>query len=167
MFTSSSGWMRLLPPPVPPPLMPKMGPSDGSLRVATTFLPSLPIAWVSPTVVVVLPSPAGRRRDACHDDHLAASAVVADGVEGHLRLVVPIGDYVIGTQPKLLGNIYYRAHGSASLPCFLRSLPDSDSQDQSQHTSTDTVICPISYDANCSIIALKVRLLSTKSRKAI
>ena len=94
--------------------------------------------------------PGGRRRDACHDDHLAASAVVADGVEGHLRLVVPIGDYGVGTQPKLLSNIHYGAHGSASLPCFLRSLPDSDSQDQSQHTSTDTVICPISYDANCS-----------------
>ena len=59
MFTSSSGSMRLLPPPVPPPFIPNMGPSDGSLSVATTFLPSLPIAWVSPTVVVVLPSPAG------------------------------------------------------------------------------------------------------------
>ena len=55
---SSRGSITALPPPVPPPLMPKMGPSDGSRRLTHTLLPSLPRPSVSPTAVVVLPSPA-------------------------------------------------------------------------------------------------------------
>ena len=59
MFTSSCGSTSDSPPPVPPPLMPNIGPSDGSRSVATTFLPSRPKPCAIPTVVVVLPSPAG------------------------------------------------------------------------------------------------------------
>ncbi len=38
--------------------MPKMGPSDGSRRHSTGFLPIAPMPCVSDTDVVVLPSPA-------------------------------------------------------------------------------------------------------------
>ena len=38
--------------------MPKTGPSEGSRRQSTGFLPILPRPWVSETAVVVLPSPA-------------------------------------------------------------------------------------------------------------
>ena len=47
------------PPPAPPPFMPKHGPSEGSRRQTTVFLPMRFSASPSPTVVVVLPSPAG------------------------------------------------------------------------------------------------------------
>ena len=56
---SSSGMTRAIPPPVPPPLIPNIGPSDGSRSVVTTLLPICPSPCVSPTLVVVLPSPAG------------------------------------------------------------------------------------------------------------
>ena len=59
MFISSSGITLAAPPPVPPPFIPNMGPNEGSLRVATTFLPNSPMPWANPTAVVVLPSPAG------------------------------------------------------------------------------------------------------------
>ena len=59
IFTSSCGSTRDRPPPVPPPLIPNIGPSDGSRNVATTFFPNLPNPCAMPTVVVVLPSPAG------------------------------------------------------------------------------------------------------------
>ena len=39
--------------------MPNTGPSDGSRSAMTAFLPIFAIAWPSPAVVVVLPSPAG------------------------------------------------------------------------------------------------------------
>ena len=47
------------PPPAAPPLMPNTGPSDGSRSATTTFLPCFASASARPTVVVVLPSPAG------------------------------------------------------------------------------------------------------------
>ena len=48
-----------MPPPVAPPFMPNTGPSDGSRRQIRLFLPILHKASPKPTVVVVLPSPAG------------------------------------------------------------------------------------------------------------
>src|ERR1700722_7627541 len=47
------------PPPVAPPFMPKLGPSEGSRRQIIVFLPIRLSASPKPTVVVVLPSPAG------------------------------------------------------------------------------------------------------------
>src|ERR1700733_1374841 len=47
------------PPPVAPPFMPKLGPSEGSRRQIIVFLPMRLRASPRPTVVVVLPSPAG------------------------------------------------------------------------------------------------------------
>ncbi len=47
------------PPPVAPPFMPKQGPSDGSRRQIIAVLPMRLRASPRPTVVVVLPSPAG------------------------------------------------------------------------------------------------------------
>ena len=46
------------PPPAAPPLIPNTGPRDGSLRQRTGLLPMWPRPSVSPTEVVVLPSPA-------------------------------------------------------------------------------------------------------------
>ncbi len=47
------------PPPAAPPFIPKTGPMDGSRRQAIDRSPSPLRASVSPTVVVVFPSPAG------------------------------------------------------------------------------------------------------------
>ena len=55
---SSIGTTCVMPPPAAPPLMPNTGPSDGSRRHAIGDLPMWPSPWVSPTSVVVLPSPA-------------------------------------------------------------------------------------------------------------
>src|SRR6185312_733743 len=56
---SSIGTTCAYPPPAAPPFMPKDGPSDGSRRQQIAFLPIWLSASVRPTVVVVLPSPAG------------------------------------------------------------------------------------------------------------
>ena len=58
-FISSIGTICAYPPPAAPPFMPNTGPRDGSLRAAITFFPILRSPSVSPTEVVVLPSPAG------------------------------------------------------------------------------------------------------------
>ena len=58
-FRSSIGTTCAQPPPAAPPLMPNTGPSDGSRRASTGFLPITPRPCVSETEVVVLPSPAG------------------------------------------------------------------------------------------------------------
>ena len=48
------------PPPAAPPLIPKVGPCEGCLTQAKTFFLSCePRAWLSPIVVVLLPSPRG------------------------------------------------------------------------------------------------------------
>ena len=57
-FRSSIGTTCVIPPPAAPPLMPNTGPSEGSRRHASDRLPMWPRPWVSPTSVVVLPSPA-------------------------------------------------------------------------------------------------------------
>ena len=49
----------ITPTPAAPPFMPKEGPSEGSRRQSIAFLPMKLSASVRPTVVVVLPSPAG------------------------------------------------------------------------------------------------------------
>ena len=56
---SSIGTTWAKPPPAAPPFMPKLGPSEGSRRHSIAFLPIWQSASVRPTVVVVLPSPAG------------------------------------------------------------------------------------------------------------
>ena len=56
---SSIGTTWAWPPPAAPPFMPNTGPSEGSRRQMTAFLPMPLSASPSPTVVVVLPSPAG------------------------------------------------------------------------------------------------------------
>ncbi|MNV68260.1 hypothetical protein D3C71_1610980 [compost metagenome] len=56
---SSAGTICALPLPVAPPFIPRQGPREGSRRAATVFTPALFIAWASPIVVSVLPSPAG------------------------------------------------------------------------------------------------------------
>ena len=56
---SSIGMTCAYPPPAAPPFMPKTGPSAGSRRHSIAFSPSRVRASPSPTVVVVLPSPAG------------------------------------------------------------------------------------------------------------
>ena len=58
-FMSSMGTTCAYPPPAAPPLTPKTGPSEGSLSAAITFISFALSASVRPTVVVVLPSPAG------------------------------------------------------------------------------------------------------------
>jgi len=58
-LNSSMGITWLYPPPAAPPLMPKVGPIEGWRMHRKTFLPITPMAWVSPTAVVVLPSPSG------------------------------------------------------------------------------------------------------------
>src|SRR5262245_5596175 len=55
----ADGSRRDCPPPVPPPFWPNTGPSDGSRSAQATLMPSFRAACVSPTVQVVLPSPAG------------------------------------------------------------------------------------------------------------
>ena len=55
---SSIGTTWVSPPPAAPPLIPNTGPSDASRRHATGLRPITPRPWVSPTSVVVLPSPA-------------------------------------------------------------------------------------------------------------
>ena len=57
-FRSSIGTTWVMPPPAAPPLMPNTGPSEGSRRHRSGSLPICPRPWVSPTAVVVLPSPA-------------------------------------------------------------------------------------------------------------
>ncbi len=47
------------PPPAAPPFSPNTGPSEGSRRATTAFLPSRRSPSARPMVVVVLPSPAG------------------------------------------------------------------------------------------------------------
>ncbi len=56
---SSIGTTWAWPPPAAPPFIPNTGPSEGSRRQITAFLPMLLSASPRPTVVVVLPSPAG------------------------------------------------------------------------------------------------------------
>ncbi len=56
---SSIGMTCAYPPPAAPPFMPKDGPSEGSRKQSIAFFPMWLSASVSPTVVVVLPSPAG------------------------------------------------------------------------------------------------------------
>ena len=56
---SSIGTTWAYPPPAAPPFMPNEGPSEGSRRHSIAFLPIKLSASVNPTVVVVLPSPAG------------------------------------------------------------------------------------------------------------
>ena len=56
---SSMGTTCAMPPPVAPPFMPNTGPSEGSRKQIKLFLPILQSASPRPTVVVVLPSPAG------------------------------------------------------------------------------------------------------------
>ena len=56
---SSMGITWDIPPPVAPPFIPKTGPNDGSRRQIRLFLPMRFKASPNPTVVVVLPSPAG------------------------------------------------------------------------------------------------------------
>ena len=56
---SSIGTTWAMPPPAAPPFMPNTGPRLGSRRQITAFLPILLSASPRPTVVVVLPSPAG------------------------------------------------------------------------------------------------------------
>ncbi len=50
-------WAR--PPPAADPLMLKVGPLEGCRMAAMTFLPSRPMPWVRPMVVVDFPSPSG------------------------------------------------------------------------------------------------------------
>ena len=47
------------PPPAAPPFIPKHGPKLGSLRQIIAFLPMWQSPSTKPTLVVVLPSPAG------------------------------------------------------------------------------------------------------------
>ena len=56
---SSMGTTWAMPPPVAPPFMPNTGPKEGSRKQIRLFLPILHRASPKPTVVVVLPSPAG------------------------------------------------------------------------------------------------------------
>ncbi len=56
---SSIGTTCAKPPPAAPPFMPNTGPSEGSRRQMIAFLPMWLSASPRPTVVVVLPSPAG------------------------------------------------------------------------------------------------------------
>ena len=56
---SSMGMTWAYPPPAAPPLMPNTGPRLGSRSATTGFLPRFCSASARPTVVVVLPSPAG------------------------------------------------------------------------------------------------------------
>src|SRR4030067_437734 len=54
---SGTHWER--PPPAAPPLTFMVGPPEGCLMVAMTFLPFFPSPWVRPIVVVDFPSPNG------------------------------------------------------------------------------------------------------------
>ena len=56
---SSIGMTWAYPPPAAPPFTPNTGPRLGSRSATTTFLPWRASASAKPTVVVVLPSPAG------------------------------------------------------------------------------------------------------------
>ena len=56
---SSIGTTCAWPPPAAPPFMPNTGPSEGSRRQTMAFLPMRFSASPRPTLVVVLPSPAG------------------------------------------------------------------------------------------------------------
>ena len=56
---SSIGTTCAYPPPAAPPFTPNTGPSDGSRMQTTTFLPRRRSAWLTPTVTVLFPSPAG------------------------------------------------------------------------------------------------------------
>ncbi len=56
---SSIGSTCACPPPVAPPFTPKQGPSEGSRSAIMVFTPIAFSASPRPTVVVVLPSPAG------------------------------------------------------------------------------------------------------------
>ena len=58
-FKSSMGTTCAYPPPAAPPLIPKQGPKDGSRRAMMALFFMRPNASPRPTVVVVLPSPAG------------------------------------------------------------------------------------------------------------
>src|SRR2546426_5718842 len=56
---SSIGTTWAYPPPQAPPFTPNTGPSDGSRMHSAAFFPSRLRAWVTPTVTVDFPSPAG------------------------------------------------------------------------------------------------------------
>ena len=58
-FSVSNGTTWLYPPPAAPPLIPNVGPIDACRSAIVARLPMCRIAWPSPTVVVVLPSPSG------------------------------------------------------------------------------------------------------------
>ena len=58
-FMSSIGTTCALPPPAAPPFMPKFGPSEASRMQIAARLPMRLRPSPRPTVVVVLPSPAG------------------------------------------------------------------------------------------------------------
>src|SRR6266849_5338173 len=86
MSKPSSRGKPLATPPAAPPLTPKHGPSEGSRRHSIAFLPIWLSASVRPTVVVVLPSPAG----------VGVILQRLDELHRHLGLVVAVGLEVLG-----------------------------------------------------------------------
>ena len=56
---SSTGTTSDAPPPAPPPFMPNVGPREGSRSATAARTPIFASPCTRPTVVVVLPSPAG------------------------------------------------------------------------------------------------------------
>src|SRR5712691_11437296 len=59
MLMSSTGTTSDAPPPAPPPFMPNVGPRLGSRSATALLTPIFASPCASPTLVVVLPSPAG------------------------------------------------------------------------------------------------------------
>ena len=103
---SSIGTTCAWPPPAAPPFMPNTGPSEGSRRQIDAFLPMRFSASPRPTVVVVLPSPAGVGLIAVTRISLPSgrSSQTVDIVERDLGLVVPIGLEVLVIDAELVGG---------------------------------------------------------------
>ena len=85
---SSIGTTCARPPPVAPPFIPKTGPSDGSRSAIIAFLPMRLSASPRPTVVVVLPSPAGVGLIAVTSTSLPSGRSASDSTKGSASLAL-------------------------------------------------------------------------------
>lgn len=79
----------------------------------TAFLPIFFIAWPSPTVVVVLPSPAGVGLMAVTSTSLPVGTVRQPGVDrfGQLGLVAAVGLQLLRQDPQAVGDFMDGQHG--------------------------------------------------------
>jgi hypothetical protein len=99
-----------MPPPAAPPFMPKFGPSEASRMQIMAFLPIRLRPSPRPTVVVVLPSPAGVGLIAVTRISLPSACLSAglDEVGRNLGLVMAVGQQIFARDAELGADLLDR-----------------------------------------------------------